>query len=231
MHSVRYGTQTITYEIVRKPKLKNTYISVDREGVQVRTNDKVTEREIESYVLKKSAWIVKHLQAYKTKAEQEAIRTGSRLYYLGKSYYVQLLKENRRDIAVEFIHSKFIIKTPEKVSQSALAQAIDLFYKERAHLKILPLVKKWSKEMELHPSHISFRKASKRWGSCSHTNRISFNYHLMKLPTQCIEYVVVHELAHIQHKNHSVEFWSFVERYMPNYPEMKKRIKEYEKLI
>ena len=231
MYSVQYGTQTIAYKIVRKPTLKNTYINVDRDGVTIQANDRVGEREIEAFVLKKSAWILKHLQSYKARAEEGEIQTGSRLYYLGKSYYVELIKEERRNIEVKFIHSKFIIKAPKKVSQAALHQALDAFYKEKATEKILPLAKKWSEQMQLFPAHISFRKANKRWGSCSHTNRISFNYQLMKLPTWCIEYVIVHELAHICHKNHSSEFWALVGKYMPDYRDMEMRIKGFEKLI
>ena len=231
MRSVRYGTQTIVYDIVRKPTLKNTYIQVDRNGVIVKANDKVSVDEIEGYVLKKSAWILRHLQAYRARAEEGEIRTGSRLYYLGRSYYVEVFKEERRDIEVKFTHSKFLIKTPPKVSQAALHQAIEAFYRKKSAGKILPLVEKWSQRMGLAPAHVSFRRARRRWGSCSPTNRLSFNYHLMKLPTSCIEYVVVHELAHIRHKNHSAEFWSLVGRYMPEYREMESRIKGFEKVL
>ena len=229
MYSVEYGTQTITYDIVRKPKLKNTYIQVDRDGVTIKANKRVSEKEIEAFVLKKAAWILRHLQSYKARAEEGEIQTGSRLYYLGKSYYVERIKEERSNIEVKFIHTKFIIKAPQKVSQAALHQAVDAFYKEKAAEKILPLAKKWSEQMQLSPAHISFRKANKRWGSCSSTNRISLNYHLMKLPTPCIEYVIVHELAHICCKNHSTQFWALVGKYMPEYRKIEGRIKGFEK--
>jgi predicted metal-dependent hydrolase len=229
--SVAYGTQTITYDIVRKPTLKNTYINVDRDGVLVKTNTATSDEEIEAFIVKKSGWILKHLQSYKQKAIETEIRTGSRLYYLGKSYYVELLTDERRTIEVRFNHSRFIITAPKKVSQGALYQAVDNFYKEKATAKIIPLVKKWSDAMNVIPEHISFRKANKRWGSCSPTNRISFNYHLMKLPTSLIEYVVVHELTHICCKNHSPEFWSLVGNFMPDYREKEERIKGFEKLF
>ena len=232
MNSVQYGTQTIEYKIERKPKLKNCYISIDRDGVLVKANDAIPINEIEQFIVKKSAWIVKNLQTYKSKALESEIQTGSRLYYLGKSYYVEILKgaECKR-IEVQFIHSKFIIHTPLHTSQLALYQAIDDFYKERAISKITPLAKKWSKVMSVTPEYISFRKANKRWGSCSPTNRISFNYHLMKVSTALIEYVVVHELSHIVYKNHSKEFWGLVGSFMPDYREKEEGIKRFERLI
>ena len=231
MPSVAYGTQTISYKIERKSTLKNTYITVDRDWVLVKASDTIPEQEIEHFVIKKSAWILKHLQSYKKKTQETEIATGSRLYYLGKSYYVELLTEERRTIEVKFTHSRFIITAPKKPSQTALHQAIDNFYKEKAAIKIAPLVKKWSERMKLTPEHISFRKANKRWGSCSPTNRLSFNYHLMKLPISLIEYVVVHELAHIRCKNHSPEFWSLVGKYLPDHKEKGRRIKNFEKLL
>jgi predicted metal-dependent hydrolase len=199
--------------------------------VLVKTNALIPEEEIETFVIKKSAWILKHLQSYKQKAIETEMRTGSRLYYLGKSYYTELITDERRTIEVSFTHSRFIITAPKRVSQAALYQAVDNFYKEKAAIKIPPLVKKWSERMMVTPEHISFRKANKRWGSCSPTNRLSFNYHLIKLPTSLIEYVVVHELAHICCKNHSPEFWSLVGNFMPDYREKEEKIKGFEKLL
>ena len=85
--------------------------------------------------------------------------------------------------------------------------------------------------MEVTPEHISFRKSEKRWGSCSPTNRISLNYHLMKINISLIEYVVIHELCHIRYKNHSREFWSEVKKFLPDYRAKEEKIKGFEKLI
>ena len=232
VHSVKYGTQTIEYKIQRKPKLKNCYISVDRDGVLVKANETTSLNDIEQFVIKKSAWILKNLRTYKAKALEAKIEIGSRLYYLGKSYYVEICKDaDKKKIEVEFIHSKFIIKTPSKYTQVALQQSIENFYKQKAIEKITPIAKRSAKTMNVSPQHISFRKAEKRWGSCSPTNRISFNYHLMKIPTSLIEYVVVHELSHIVHKNHSKEFWGVVGRYMSDYKIKEEKIKMFEKLL
>ena len=232
VQSVKYGTQIIEYEVLRKPKLKHTYISIDRDGVLVKSNQSTSQSEIEALVIKKSAWIIKNLLAYQSKALETEIKTGSRLYYLGKSYYIELIKEaDRKQILIKFIHSKFKIFTPEICSQLALQKANDAFYKEKAVHKITPLVKKWSKIMDVTPEHISFRKAEKRWGSCSPTNRISFNYYLMKVSTSLIEYVVIHELSHITYKNHSKEFWGLVRKYMNDYKMKEEMIKRFEKLI
>ena len=225
-----YGTTTIAYRVERKKSLKNTYIEVDKEGVRIRTNEQTSDEELEAYIIKKASWIGKHLQGYRTQTDVELV-TGSRLYYLGRSYYVEVKPREVDEISVRFIHSKFQIEAPLTTSQTALRQAVDTFYKERAIKKISPLVKKWSNLMGLEPEYVGYRKSEKRWGSCSPSNRISFNYHLIKLSTSLIEYVVVHELVHLRHKNHSKAFWSEVKRYLSDYKRREEKIKGFEKLL
>ena len=91
------------------------------------------------------------------------------------------------------------------------------FYKKEAENIIPPLVGKWAKQMQLFPSDVKFRKTKRQWGSCSSKNVLSFNTMLMKLPLEAVEYVVVHELAHIRHKHHQKAFWDLVWQTLPDY--------------
>lgn len=226
-----YGTQIIEFEISRKMRLKNTYISVNKDGVLIKTNKRVSIKEIKKMVTKKSAWISQKLILYKAKSSNHEIITGSRLYYMGRSYYIQMMVNNTDTITINFTHSKFYISTPIQYLEIELQNAIENFYKQKAIQKILPMVEKWSKLMEVTPNKVSFRYAKKRWGSCSGVNRISFNYHLVKLSSSLIEYVVVHELAHIKHHNHSKDFWNFVQKHLGDYRAREEKIRAFEKLI
>ncbi len=86
----------------------------------------------------------------------------------------------------------------------------------------LPLkVARYSKQMGLYPTGLKITSARSRFGSCSGRDSICFSWRLMEYPDEAIDYVVVHELAHIAHKNHGPQFWALVEKYMPDY---KKRI-------
>lgn len=102
---------------------------------------------------------------------------------------------------------------------------LDVFYKKRAQEIIPPMVEMHAQRMDCHPTQVKFRKNKSRWGSCSSKNVINFNILLMKFPKSVIEYVVIHELAHIKHKNHSQRFWSFVERYCSDYKEQERLLK------
>lgn len=83
--------------------------------------------------------------------------------------------------------------------------------------------------MGLSPTGVKITSAQKRWGSCSSKNSLCFSYTLMRLPPRAIDYVVVHELAHIRHKNHSREFYRLIEDYLPDYRELVKQIKDLQK--
>jgi len=232
MPSVVYGTRSIEFEVVRKARMKNTYIQVTADGVLVKTNKSTSMREINSFVSKKSAWIVKHSENLKAKKVESTLLTGSRIYYMGKSYYIEIKESDEVQRAtLNFSHSKFVIEAQKGVSQEELAWLVDGFYKEKAIEKISPLVEFWSKKMGLTPTYVGYRKAKTRWGSCSGRDRISFNYYLMKMPLSLVEYVVVHELAHITHKNHSAKFWGLVYEYMEDYKEREVKIKTLEKII
>lgn len=232
MYSIVYGTKNIEFEIERNNKLKNTYISVDVDGILVKTNNSTTIEQISKMVKDKLAWISKKLELFKSIEINSNITTGSRLYYMGKSYYVEMITDKDTDnISIDFTHSKFQITTPLKYSDAELHNIIENFYKEKAQEKIIPLTKKWAKIMEVMPEYISFRYSKHRWGSCSSTNRISYNYHLVKLSSSLVEYVVIHELAHIEYKNHSKEFWKLVHKHLSDYKVKEEKIRVFEKMI
>ncbi len=91
----------------------------------------------------------------------------------------------------------------------------------------LPLkVERYAKLMGLYPAGIKITSARTRFGSCSGKNSICFSWRLMEYPEEAIDYVVVHELAHIAEKNHGPSFWKLVGKYMPDYPERRALLKE-----
>lgn len=84
----------------------------------------------------------------------------------------------------------------------------------------------FSSIMNIYPTGIKITKAKKRFGSCNQKNSLCFSCFLMQYPLEAVDYVVVHELAHIRHHNHSAEFYSLIRRYMPDYKQREKLLKE-----
>jgi len=104
----------------------------------------------------------------------------------------------------------------EKINDYKITD-IDKFYRTKIEEIIPPLVDKYSKLMNLYPTSIKYRKNKRTWGSCNYKNGLNFNTQLSKFPIKIAEYVVIHELAHIKHKNHSKKFWDLVRNYCPDY--------------
>ena len=97
--------------------------------------------------------------------------------------------------------------------------------KAEAERVICPMVDYYAEKLGLYPERIGFTKAKTRFGSCSGKNRISFSCYLMLYDERAIEYVVVHELCHIKHKNHGKEFYNLIGSVMPDYKEREKLLK------
>lgn len=122
---------------------------------------------------------------------------------------------------------KALIKVRErrdKKSEFAIAQDKENFYRQEAK-KYLPVrTAYWSDIMGLTPAYVHITGAKKRFGSCNEKNGICFSFRLMTYPEKVIDYVIIHELAHIKHKNHSAEFYSLIAEFMSDY-------KIYEKIL
>ena len=122
---------------------------------------------------------------------------------------------------------EFLLLGETKKYEDYNIKNIDKFYRAEIE-KILPQkVDEYSKKMNLFPTSISYRKNKRTWGSCNYKNGLNFNILLMKFPIEVMEYVIIHELSHIKHKNHSKDFWNLVAIYCPNYKEVEKSFKKF----
>ena len=114
-----------------------------------------------------------------------------------------------------------ITKQQEKAKNRVEYSAEDTEKMRKLAKEIIPQkVERFSKIMGVTPSSVKINSAKKRYGSCSAENNLNFSLYLMDKDEEFIDYVVIHELAHIKHHNHSKEFYSFIEQFMPNYKEI-----------
>ncbi len=159
--------------------------------------------------------------------EFEIIRSSRRTMAIevktGGNVVVRVPKKAKDSVVESFLDSRYewILKAVER--QRARANKYDLSADEAKRLKelaksVIPdRVQYFSNVMGLRPTGVKITSAKTRFGSCSANNSLNFSFYLMGYPMEAVDYVVVHELAHIRHKNHQKEFYVLIERYLPDY--------------
>ncbi len=206
-----------SYTHIVNPKLKHTYLSFDEEGNLIIKSPKVSQRYIETLLLKKSAWITRSKEKImQKKGKALDFQKETELFFYGEAYPLNLEKHSTKKTRLVFEAQKFTLYY-HTYDETLFQKHIDTFYKTKAKEDLPALVSAWADTMQLNYNKLSFRKSKRQWGSCSGKNDLSLNTMLMKLPKNVIDYIIVHELAHIEHKHHQKSFWALVEHYLPEY--------------
>ncbi|WP_415406810.1 M48 family metallopeptidase [Sulfurovum sp. CS9] len=215
------------YTHIVNPKLKHTYLSFDNEGNLVIKSPKTSQHYIEQLLLKKSDWINRSREKLlQKKGKALDFSQQAQLYYQGQTYPLRLIEQTKKRTTLIFDQEVFLLYY-HHYDEVLFQKHVDNFYKEEVKQFVPLLVEKWSRQMDLTPTNIRFQKTKRQWGSCSGKNVLSFNTMMMKLPQDVIQYIVVHELAHIQHKHHQKSFWKLVEKHIPDYKQHVTELKKY----
>jgi len=208
------------YTHIVKRNIKHTYLRFDNNGRLIVTSPPCSTEKIETILLKKSRWIA-NAQAKISKQIELENRIPTTLQFLGDNFPLDIDTNTTKNFLSFNQHSGFLM------GKEYNPLLIDKFYLDKAK-EILPMsVANWAKQMNLYPNRINFRKTKRQWGSCSKDNNISLSTTLMKLPMHLIDYVIVHELAHIQHKHHQKSFWDLVSKYIPQYKDYRYQFRDY----
>ncbi len=174
-----------------------------------------------SFLEEKEAWMLRRLAYMDSHAKSDPLRfsEGCRIWYLGKSYPVFSLPASSDRLDFEGDRFLFRCRDPEGFSK-----ALGRFYLRSAKRHIGARVEWWAGRMGLFPASLRFRRYKSRWGCCTSGNTITFNTALMRYEEVLVDYVIVHELAHIRHKHHQKAFWDLVAQYIPDYRDLRKRL-------
>ncbi|MCX6051408.1 MAG: SprT family zinc-dependent metalloprotease [Campylobacterales bacterium] len=193
-------------EHVCKPTLKNSYISVNKNAKIVLRTPKVSQKFITDLLTKKEDWIRKHLLSVASN-KPEIVNLEDELLLFGDIYSIDV--QEARELR-EFLSALKI------QNQKNILKCYDNFYKLYANKYLIPRTVHFSNIMNLDYKEIKFRKMKSRWGSCSYHGVITLNIELVKIKKELIDYVIVHELAHLVHMNHSKNFHNLVQKYIIN---------------
>ncbi len=219
----------MTFNVIHRTNKKIKRISLGLENqseIILKTPLGIKSNQLREIVLHHKNWILNSFRKVPIKNTFDFM-CGGELPYIGKKYPIELVvDEKMKNPKFTLLNDIFYIYYNENNnSHDAFVDGFKKFYQRMAVKIIDPLFDKWCYETKMYPEKISYRKAKRRWGSCSHTNNISINYMLLQFSLEAIEYVVLHELCHIKEKNHSKRFWNLVSLYMPDYKQKENLLK------
>ena len=208
----------IAYRIVFSEKRKTISLIVERDKqIIVHAPLNTPNDTIEKAVNSKKFWLYKKLNYTKkdtTYTLQKEYVNGESFLYLGRNYLLEFVDSKEE---IKFLNRFYISKDSKQKAKKLL----DQWYREKAKEKIGSIISEFSVKMGVTCKATKFTKMQYQWGSCSVDKTININYNLIKAPRFVINYVVVHELAHIIELNHSDEFWSLVKAQLPQYEQAK----------
>ena len=210
------------YTLTRSRR-KTAAIYVRGNEVEVRAPLRMPKREIDRFVLEKEQWILKSLAKQQAQAEQKesfVIDYGSSILFRGKPYPIT----QRNGTRAGFENTQFYL--PPGLTRSQIKYTCIHLYKILAKSHISQRVAFFASQMGVTPTAVKINSAMRRWGSCSSRKSLNFSWRLIMADDATIDYVAVHELAHIKEMNHSARFWAVVESILPDFRERKCELKE-----
>jgi predicted metal-dependent hydrolase len=221
----------LSYEIVRSAKRNKLTITVERDrAVVVHAPESTTDQEISRIVDAKRQWILaklKHPQKYQSRRHPpgKEVVNGESALYLGRDYRIEISETNSGK--VEFFDG-FLVPSAH---QAKRREVLRDWYVDSAKEKILGRAEKHARALGVKFGTAKIVDNRYRWGSCTPRNNISFNWRLIKAPMFVIDYVIVHELAHLMEPNHTSRFWSIVRTHSPRMEKAKSWLKQHGQVL
>lgn len=220
-----YRNKEIEFEIVRR-KRKTISIKIEENGhVIVSAPLRINKEYILKVVQSKADWIIKNQDEIEKRGSKKVIRElteGSTVMYLGEEYPLQLIfNESKKNITVErelVEKQRFIINT-NSMDFKKIRVALEKWYREETLDIVTKRIDYYADNFKDKVTNIRVKEQKRRWASCTGKNAILFNWRISMARADVIDYIVVHEMCHMDHRNHSKYFWNRVEEIMPNYKE------------
>ena len=234
MNYVEYGGRKIPYR-VKTSNRKSISIGIGQEGVVVRAPRTLAKQRIVELVQTKAKWIVSKYDELKSQEPETAkigFSDGCQVLYRGTTMTLQLVDGKTKGLSVAqgevWMDDDKIKMALTDPSKGAIEYLLEQWYRYEARNRIEERVRYYTNRYDFgkRVNRITIKDQKSRWGSCSTKCNLNFNYRLIKAPDEVLDYVVVHELCHLQHMNHSQAFWSAVQAILPDYMDSKEWLRK-----
>ena len=221
----QFGSKRIQYRLEYRARTTLGITVTPDLHVIVRAPIGAAEERVAELLRKRAPWILKQLDdfmVYQPRQSERKYVGGETHLYLGRQYLLRIYHGKRERVDIVGRELRVVCRKKSDVRRLVLA-----WYKMNARLRLAKYAEPWInhfKQYGVSPAGIALRTMRTRWGTCSVKGRILLNTELIKAPKGCIECVIVHELCHLVHRNHSKQFYELQSRVLPGWEKWKERL-------
>ena len=215
------NVRDIHYQLLPGADRRTTDIVIERNGlISVRPPACMTPEQVDATVFSKRMWIYRNLAEWRdlntTRVAREWVN-GESFLYLGSSYRLSLVDE--QDELLKLKDGRFCLlgAVLEKDGKSGALAAFETFYREKGLMRLVSRVAHFAGKVGVSPGKVHIKDMGFRWASCLKNGDLHFHWKCMMAPLTVIDYVVVHELCHLRHRDHSAAFWNEVDKVLPDW--------------
>lgn len=222
--------QDIEYQLLAGADRKTTDIVIERDGmVRVRPPLQMTPEQIDATVFSKRLWIYRNLAEWRDLNATRVVRewiNGESFLYLGSSYRLSLI--DAQEVPLKLKDGRFCLLRSLTTQSKAEAahEAFQAFYTDKGLPRIQERVAHFASKVGVKAGLVQIKDLGFRWASCSARGDLQFHWKCLMAPLTVIDYIVVHELCHLHHRDHSQAFWNEVDKVMPQYRERKEWLRQ-----
>lgn len=216
-------------EVVRSVR-RTAALHIIGSDLQVRVPEHVGDERVAAFLQRKRPWIrskVAEIRLLPPHRNKELV-SGESFPYLGRHYRLKIQEGHQVGVCLSGGYLKATIRPTEQGEQRKvrIQQYLQNWYRSRALEHLQEKAKRYAQQIGVTPTGVSVRNFRSRWGSCDKKGQVVFNWNIIKAPHAVADYVVIHELCHLIHPNHSKEFWQLVGRHDPAYAEHRQWLRE-----
>lgn len=215
----------VTYTLKRSVKRRSIGLRIDDRGLTVSMPLRASERWLHSVLEEKAQWVVEKLDGWQSRKPAELHWTdGEIIPFLGERLTLRV----RQSLFAAPVHrqgKELWVFVADDGDEAHIGRLVARWYRQQAEPLFAERVAHYAPQLGVAPREVKLSAAKTQWGSCTARGTVRLNEQLIRLPLKLIDYVVVHELAHLREMNHSAAFWEVVASACPDYAKLRRELK------
>ena len=225
--SIQLAGKPVTYTLKRTGRRRSIGLRIDDRGLTVNIPLRASEKWLHSVLQEKAAWVVEKLESWQAKkpAPQQWV-DGEPILYRGESFMLRIIP-SLFDAPPQLHGTQLIVHVSKTDNPAVIEKSIMRWYRHEALQLFTECIAHFAPLLNVNPNEIKLSSARTQWGSCTTHGTVRLNWQLIKMPLHLVDYVVVHELAHLREMNHSAAFWNVVETACPDYAKRRGELRKW----